>query len=84
MIRSYRERERERERERGRERERDHIFFIKIKKLCLFITLKKISFICVGLYFVPPENVSLIFRRHHYRQRTANFDIYLVLMASDQ
>ena len=56
MIRSYRERERERARE--SERERDHHFLTKNKKLCLFIILTEISFICVGLYFVPPENTN--------------------------
>ena len=30
--------------------------------------------------FVPLENFSLLWWRHHYRWRAANFDIYLALM----
>ena len=38
-------------------------------------------FVCL---FVPHENFSLIWRRHHYRWRAANFDLYLVFMAIEQ
>ena len=31
--------------------------------------------------FVPLENFSLKYRRHHYRWRAANFDLYSALMA---
>ena len=40
-------------------------------------------FICLG-FFVPLENFSLIWRLHHYRLRTANFDQCLALMAIEQ
>ena len=32
-------------------------------------------------FFVPLENFSLIWKRHHYRWWTTNFDLYLPLMA---
>ena len=41
-------------------------------KLCLFEVL------------VPPENSSFIWRRHHYRWRTAQFDLCAALMAIEQ
>ena len=34
--------------------------------------------------FVPLENFSLKWRRHHYRWRAANFDLYSALMAIEQ
>ena len=38
--------------------------------VCLFCL-----FVCFG-FIVPLENVSLIWRRHHYRRRAANFDLW--------
>ena len=43
--------------------------------LCLFL--------CLG-FFVPLENFSLIWRRHHYRWKAANFDLCSALMAIEQ
>ena len=40
-------------------------------------------FIYLG-FFVPVENFSLIWRRHHYRWRSANVDVYSVFMAIEQ
>ena len=40
-------------------------------------------FVWVGFY-VPLENFSLIWRRHHYRWRVSNFDLCSALMAIDQ
>ena len=40
-------------------------------------------FVCLG-FSVPLENFSLIWRRHHYLWRTANFDLYSALMAIEQ
>ena len=35
-------------------------------------------------YIVPLENFSFIWRRHHYRWRAANFDLYSALMVIEQ
>ena len=40
-------------------------------------------FACLG-FIVPLENFSLIWRRHHYRWRAANFDLCSALMAIEQ
>ena len=40
-------------------------------------------FICLG-FFVPLDNFSLIWRRHHYRWRVANFGLRWALMAIEQ
>ena len=40
-------------------------------------------FIYLG-FFVPVDNFSLIWRRHHYRWRSANVDVYSVFMAIEQ
>ena len=40
-------------------------------------------FVCWGV-FVRLANFSLIWRRHHYRWRTANFDLCSALIASEQ
>ena len=42
------------------------------------------TFYFVCLFFVPPENISLIWRHHHYRWRTTNFDLNSKLMAIKQ
>ena len=47
--------------------------------ICLFVCL----FVCLWL-FVPLENFSLIYRRHHYRWRAANFQLCSALMAIEQ
>ena len=47
----------------------------EVTSLCLFV--------CLG-FFIPLENYSLIWRRHHYQWRTANFDLSLALMAIEQ
>ena len=46
----------------------------KAKKLIYFL------FVCLG-FFVLLENFSLIWRGHHWRWRSANFDLCLALMA---
>ena len=43
--------------------------------LCLFV--------CLG-FIVPLQNFSLIWRRHHYWWRAANFDLCSALMAIEQ
>ena len=40
-------------------------------------------FVCLR-FIVPVENFSLIWRRHHYRWRAANFDLCSALMAIEQ
>ena len=40
-------------------------------------------FVCLA-FFVPLKNFSLIWTRHHYRWRAANFDLYSALMAIEQ
>ena len=42
-----------------------------------------VFFICLEFFF-PLENFSHIWRRHHYRWKAANFDLYLALMAIEQ
>ena len=46
---------------------------------CLFVCL----FVCLG-FIVPLENFSLVCRHHHYRWRSANFDLCSALMAIEQ
>ena len=36
-------------------------------------------FVCLG-FFIPLENFSLIWRRHYYRRRAANFDLCWLLI----
>ena len=36
---------------------------------------------CLLGFYVPLENFSLIWGRHHYRWRAANFELYSALMA---
>ena len=45
--------------------------------------IKRQLFVCL-VFFVPLENLSLIWRRHHYRWRGANFELCLALMAIEQ
>ena len=47
------------------------------------ILKKNRKIVCLFGVFHPLE-ISLIWRRHHYRCRTANFDLYLALMAIEQ
>ena len=49
------------------------------KCFCLSVFL----FVCLG-FIVPLDNFSLIWRRHHYRWMSANFDLCLALMAIEQ
>ena len=42
-----------------------------------------ITFVCLE-FFVPLENFSLIWRRHHCRWRSAHFDLRLALVAIEQ
>ena len=37
-------------------------------------------FVCLGFH-VPPENISLTWKRYHYRWRASNFDLYSAVMA---
>ena len=46
-----------------------------IKMVCLFVCLE---------FFVPVENFSFIWRRHHYRRRAANFDLCSAFMVIEQ
>ena len=41
------------------------------------------SFVCMG-FIVPLQNFSLIWRRHYYRWRAENFDLWSALMAIEQ
>ena len=52
-------------------------------KIVYSISEVKCLFVCLGLY-VPLENFSLIWRRHHCRWRAANFDLCSTLMAIEQ
>ena len=49
---------------------------VEIYPQCLLLKFMKLHvyFVCLG-FFVPHENFSLIWRRHHYRWRAANFDL---------
>ena len=47
------------------------------------LSMNRFLFVCFG-FSVPHENVSLIWRRHHYQWRAANFDLYSALMAIEQ
>ena len=47
------------------------------------LSLDHICFVCLW-FIVPLENFSLIWRRHHYRWRAANFDLCLAFMAVEQ
>ena len=48
-----------------------------------WITFFVFVFICLGL-FVRFENISLIRRRHDYRWKALNFDLYSAVMAIEQ
>ena len=50
------------------------------KWLWLFVCL----FVCLFVAIVPLLNFSLIWRRHHYRWRAANFDLCSAIMAIEQ
>ena len=52
----------------------------------MHLTLYFLGFVClfVCLFVVPIKNFSLIWRRHHYRWRTANYDPYSALMVIEQ
>ena len=54
------------------------LHYIKQKFNSWFLLL-----VCLG-FFVPLENFSLVWRRHHYRWMAANFDLYSVFMTSEQ
>ena len=57
---------------------------IQRTKWCLFlVTFIACLLVCLG-FFVPLENFSLIWRRHHYRWRTVNFDLCSTLMTIEQ
>ena len=43
-----------------------------------------ILFACLFGVNLPLDDFSLIWRRHHYRWRTLNFDLYLAFMAIEQ
>ena len=50
-----------------------------VSEMFLYVCL----FVCLG-FIIPLENFSLIWRRHHYRWRAANFDLCSTLMAIEQ
>ena len=52
------------------------------KKKFLKLLCEK-CFVCLG-FFVPLQNFSLIWRRHHYRWKAANFDLRSALTAIEQ
>ena len=41
-------------------------------------------FVCMFGIFVPLENLSLMWRRHHYRWKAANFDLCSIFMATER
>ena len=47
------------------------------KNMCL-------TYVCLFVIFVPLENFSLIWRRHHCRWSAANFDLCSALMVIEQ
>ena len=49
----------------------------------VLLIIEKFCF-CLFVCFVPLENFSLIWRRHHGRWRAANFDLCSALMAIEQ
>ena len=53
--------------------------------VCLFVCGLVGLFVCLFVcWFFPLENFSLIWRRHHYRWRAANFDQCSAYMAIEQ
>ena len=48
-----------------------------------YINLLSCLFVCL-CFIVPLENFPLIWKRHHYRGRAANFDLCSALMAIEQ
>ena len=50
---------------------------------CYPVEVRCFCFVCFGV-FVPLENFSLIWRRHHYRWRAENVDLCSALMAIEQ
>ena len=51
-------------------------FFISVRTVCLFV--------CLFVFFVPLENFSFIWRRHHCWWRASNVDLCSALMAIRQ
>ena len=54
------------------------LFYFKVQsfKLIIQLSVRYIQhlFVCLG-FIIPHENLSLIYRRHHYRWRATNFDL---------
>ena len=56
---------------------------ISFRKVRINASSCNTSFVCLW-FIVPLQNFSLIWRRHHYRWRAANFDLCSALMAIEQ
>ena len=52
------------------------LYNVESPTLIFFLDNKFISFLFVWGFFLPLENFSLIWRRHHYRSRSTNFYLY--------
>ena len=50
----------------------------------LFTAKKLNSSVCLFGFFVPLENFSFIWRRHHFQRRVANFDLSSAHMVIEQ
>ena len=60
-----------------------HPLLLCTKTLCTCNQSFNCLFVCLG-FFISLEKVSLIWRRHHYRWRAAQFVISLALMSNRQ
>ena len=61
-------------------------FLVHVTTFTLQIYIRYIC-LCLFLFGYPKqklENFSFIWRRHHYRWRASNFDLYMALMAIEQ
>ena len=61
------------------------LLFIWTKSFFLLTQISlRLVIVCLIGFFVPLENFSLFWRRHHYRRRAANFDLCSALMDTGQ
>ena len=60
-----------------------NVYQIRGMKSILYLDVNNIHLYCLG-FFIPLENFSLVWRRHHYLWKAANFDLCSALMATEQ
>ena len=64
----------------------EHILYKRLVRflVALYRLNRLILFVCLFVLLVFRRNFSLIRRRHHYRQRAANLDLYSALIMIEQ